>query len=111
MTARRKGNIVASPRPVATHRFRHSGPSVYASHPIWLGVCRAVRPKIRADYILTNNKTGETLYAHVKGSDASRWQLISFQERPLSRRMVTRSRRLWRPTWHIRSRVNSGGHN
>jgi hypothetical protein len=51
-----------------------------------------VRPKIQADYILTNIKTGETLYAHVKGWHASCWRLISFQERPLSRRVVTRSR-------------------
>jgi hypothetical protein len=110
MTARKKGDIVASARPVATHRFRHSGPSVYASHPIWLGVCRAVRPKIQADFILTNIDTGETLYAHVKGWDASRWHLISFQGRPLSRRVVTRSRRLWRLTWHVRSVSMSEAH-
>jgi hypothetical protein len=97
------GNIVPPSRPVATHRFRHSGPSVYASHPIWLGVCRAGRPRTLADYILTNIETGETLYAHVKGWNASRWHLISFQGRPLSRRVVAWSRRLWWLTWHIRS--------
>jgi hypothetical protein len=103
MTGPKKGDIVAAPRPVATHHYRHSGLSVYASHPIWLGVCHAVRPKLRADFILTNINTGETLYAHVKGWNASRWHLISFQERPLSRRVVTRSRRIWRLTWHVRS--------
>jgi hypothetical protein len=110
VSARKNGGIVASPRPVATHRFRHSGPSVYAPHPIWLGVCRAVRPKLRADFILTNIKTGETLYAHVKGWDASRWHLISFQGRPLSRRVMTRLRRLWRLTWHVRSVSMSEAH-
>jgi hypothetical protein len=110
MTGPKKGDIVAAPRPVATHHYRHSGLSVYASHPIWLGVCHAVRPKLRADFILTNIDTGETLYAHVKGWDASRWQLISFQERPLSRRVVMRSRRLWRLTWHVRSVSMSEAH-
>jgi hypothetical protein len=104
------GNIVPPSRPIATHRYRHSGPSVYASHPIWLGVCRAGRPRTLADYILTNIETGETLYAHVKGWNASRWRLISFQERPLSRRVVTRSRRIWRLTWHIRSVAMSEVH-
>jgi hypothetical protein len=94
----------------ATHRYRHNGPSPYADHPIWLGVCAAGKPKRGVNWILTNTVTGETLYAYVRGWDASHWHLISFQVRGMSRRVLKRSRRLWRPTWHVRHVTMSEEH-
>jgi hypothetical protein len=86
-----------------THMMRRTDylPSYRRGRPVWIGACRCRRKPLDGQHkILTNRRTGETVYAVFGSSTPTHWHVYLYRkDKPNA---VSRlSRALWRVAWHV----------
>jgi hypothetical protein len=100
--AARAESVGASLRRI-THMMRRTDymSAVRHGHPVWIGAFRCRRKPLDGQHkILTNRRTGETVYATFGSSTPTHWRVYLCREGKPS--AVTKlSRAVWRLTWHV----------
>jgi hypothetical protein len=97
--------ILQPPRPLATHLMRRTDylPAIRRGRPLWIAVCRSRRvPRDGQHWIMTNRRTGETLYAVAARSTPEHWHMNLCRSADNPAAMTRLARSTWQPTWLVR---------